>query len=206
MVTFRTSGSSGNAASAQTRRSPAGDGRQQGEAGSSFGSDLISVVRTGSPRREAFSAAVRVVVARFRVSGETALSVGGRSLDGRARLRARESLHCRIRSVHISWPRAVSGSRRCPIASVAPDVCIETAPVTFALDGSSVLRAADEAVTVSGAAPVLPSSVRPNSNELVAEPRPRRGAATPVTIQEVEDPATFAALRPQWTELLRDSV
>jgi len=45
-----------------------------------------------------------------------------------------------------------------------------------------------------------------HSNELKAEPEPRRTAATPVTIQEVEDATAFAALRPQWNELLRDSV
>ena len=41
-------------------------------------------------------------------------------------------------------------------------------------------------------------------NRFEAEPEPRR-AATLVTIQVIEDPTAFAALRPDWNELLRAS-
>src|ERR1700752_1938186 len=43
-----------------------------------------------------------------------------------------------------------------------------------------------------------------NPNDLEAVPQPRR-AATPVTVQHVDDATAFAALRPHWNEVLRSS-
>ena len=74
VIAFRTSGSSPNPESAQTRRLPAGDCRQQCAAEQSPGSALVSSHRTVSPGREALPAAVRIMDPEFRVSSETALS------------------------------------------------------------------------------------------------------------------------------------